>query len=98
MGSVAGPPLPDASYGVPDVVGTDGEHDDNADDGDLCHADPEHRTSRPGWCTANVALSVGGSSGLQGAPALDDTKTALDFHGTQTGAVLDPNPPPCACP
>ena len=27
-----------------------------------------------------------------------DSQTALNFHGTQTGAVLDPNPPPCACP
>ena len=28
----------------------------------------------------------------------DGTTTALNFHGTQTEAVLDPAPPSCACP
>jgi hypothetical protein len=27
-----------------------------------------------------------------------DQQTALNFHGTQVSAVLDPNPPACACP
>lgn len=27
-----------------------------------------------------------------------DSQTALNFHGTRVDAVLDPNPPPCACP
>lgn len=28
----------------------------------------------------------------------DGTATAVNFHGTQVSAELDPNPPACACP